>query len=300
MIKAPVKYKFDMLCKCVDFKSSLGDWWKYLLQIGDQLSNNNVEISKLIFDIYCKHLPATNLEFIWRLYEIGIKTVEDINRTPRRDHIVRFALEFTVDSECNTILVLKRLRHFKGPLIFLMGIFYEFLSSDQKNKSIFIIQTFLSSICVDLVPGNYLLELTEELREKCAGLCKKGDWLQVYRLLVILTQLKIVPNELKFVLQFLCQLNKIDVLEIDSHECFTITETVSDSSVDISCDITKLYFKESILVLSKDQPSPFNCLTQLLKLLQLVNNNSKLDLFLGYVKKQIGSKDEYFNIIFPE
>lgn len=165
-------------------------------------------------------------------------------------------------------------------------IFNEFIASESTEREIFLVQLALCqnrNIC-DIIYNKFTM--------KAINFCTSGNWDLLYKSLVIHTLTKTVPRKLKQQFDFLC-----DVCNLDSTELKL--ELDAEEVLELKRDLRPC-FKELFLLTGK--ATPFNCLTQLLKLLEQLypSNRNEIHYFVSYIRKRKISVDQYFNLSFIE
>ena len=196
----------------------------------------------------------------------------------------------------NFIQFLKSLNYSLNVLI---EIFHEFLMSESKEKEIFIIKLTLCQICGTCDDGTGALY---NFNTKTLNYCKSGNWDLLYKSLVINTLTKTFPTKLKQQFEILCEICNLDAKELKLEIEETVKEPTKYYFNAVEFGNRKcIYFMENFNILTSNITA-FNCLTQLLKLLEL-NNFNEINYFINYIRKQkreTVSNDLYFNLLFIE
>lgn len=312
--------------KFVDFKSEISlDNWNYLLEIASYLIELSPKLKGLICAFYGNNFIIHDLNLIIKFYNIltfngtgtvtatgtvntgAVVTGTAVTGTVFTGTVVTGAATGTFNLLLRHVLVdklnyfnfIKFLKSLNYSSTVLIEIFYEFFMSESKEKEIFIIKLLLCQIC-DCVSDGFIPSALYNFNTKTFNYCKSGNWDLLYKSLVINTLTKTVPNKLKEQFEFLCQICDLNAkelkveIEIEIEFAEALKEARKYSFNAGSC----VYFKENFAILTSNITA-FNCLTQLLKLLEQFNFDN-FNYFINYIRKRKGSNDLYFNLLFIE
>lgn len=281
VINAPGKFTFDLLLKTVDFKSEISiDNWKYLLEISENIIKISPNLKGVISAVYTKNMIVSDFSLIIKLYEITNICSNLLVR-----HV-------SMDKSLSIIKFLKSLNYSSSLLI---DIFNEFLMSESKEKEIFIIQLYLCQICEQLIDKEILESLMYNFNMRTYNYCKSGNWDFLYKCLVINTLTNTLPFKIQEQFEILCQVCNLEVSQL---KIIVKNSNILFLSNQHHYDLNNrtVYFKDNLLVLTLNITA-FNCLTQLLKLLEPIHSN-EIGYFINYIRKR--KTDLYFNLLFIE
>ena len=306
VINAPANFTFRLVLNTVDFKSQIStDWWNYLLKLGGYLIEaSSFDLHGKVCALLAKYLPLNDFDLIVSFYKMtwkGIKKVswEEFKKNRRDLMLKHFEMN---DNISNLIKFIKSGEYTYGIFI---SIYSEFIDGFMRNEgTAFLIRLALISVSRSIIKDTNTLEMLSE------SLIRRNntDYMGLYRNLVLLTELKMIPDNANALLRELCGECG---LECPEELIKILSKHPSDSKVRVNnifdnmsaAPVTQtILFKEPIFMLST-QPTAFNCLTQLMKLLWVTESKdqcNELRCFVEYLRKQKGRRDEYFNLLFIE
>lgn len=266
------------MLKSVDFRNSeySVDNWNYLLDIASYLIASNPSLKGVISAYYGKNMCISDLPLIVKFYEI----LSGNNNT--FDLLIRHVLM----DKTNFFPLLKFLKSSAYSKELFAVIVNEFMASESTEREIFLVQLALCrnrNIC-DII--------CNKLRIRAIDYCLTGNWDLLYKNLMIHTLTKTVPHKLKQQFDFLCDICNFESAELK-------LELDVEDFLEHERDFRPC-FKELFLLTGK--ATPFNCLTQLLKLLEQLypSNRDEIHYFVSYIRKRKISVDAYFNLSFIE
>ena len=307
VLNAPAKFTFELFLKTVDFKIAItSDWWIYLLSLGAHLIESASNLRGVICALFTKYIPINDFDLIIQFYQMLWRGIEKCTweefRKNRKDLLLKHA-EMN-GSISNIIRFIK-----KGDysLSVFMSIYYEFMSGFLRNERVgFMIRLALISVSRSIIRNpEYRIILSESILRRT-----ETDYLRIYQNLFLLTELRLIPENVDTILSELCEECELEYPEqfIKLLSKYQETNVIVPVATGIIENLTMkpstqlITLRESFFMLST-MPTAFNCLSQLMKLLRVTLNfdlKNELDEFIGYMRKQKGSKDDYFNILFIE
>ena len=188
-----------------------------------------------------------------------------------------------------------------------MSIYNEFVNGFMRNEDTgFMIKLALISVSSSIIKNpEYRILLSESLLRR-----KNTDHLGLYKNLFLLTELKLIPDNVEIIFSKLCEhcelVYPLQFMRSLSKylESSTVIPTPSNMIENLTMKPTTqlILFKEPLFMLST-VPTAFNCLTQLMKLLTITlegDTKNEIDEFVAYARKQKGKNDKYFNLLFFE
>lgn len=295
-------FTFDLLSKNVDFQSPItSDWWNYLLRLGDLLIETAPDLKGLLLAKFSKYIPFNDFDLIIKLYKMiwsGIETctVDDFKKNCKDLLWKHFQMNGNISS------IIKFIKKADYSLSIFMAIYYEFIKNKQ---SCFMIRLALITVSRSIIKDtNHILKLSEDLLMTTINYT---DFLGLYRNLSLLMELRILPYNVEIILCKLCEHCEIEYSEhfiklFSKYQNRIATDSEAFGNLLMKPQIQFIAFKEPTNLLSST-PTAFNCLSLLLKLMSITVYNEirkELDLFIGYLRLEKGSKDEYFNFLFME
>lgn len=264
------------MLKSVDFQNSeySVDNWNYLLDIAAYLISSNSSLKGILCAYYGKNICISDLPLIIKFYEILSNNNNTVNLLIR--HILM--------DKTNLFPFLKYLKSSNHSFDLFTLIFNEFMASEPGEKEIFFIQLFLCQMC-DILNID-----TEKFKMRAFNFFTTGNWDLLYKCLVIHSLTKTFPYKLKEQFEFLSEICGLEPEELKLEFQEDIEQNRDSSPV----------FKELFILTGK--ATPFNCLTQLLKLLEQLypRNVNEIHHFISYIRKREVTKDQYFNLLFIE
>ena len=306
MINAPPNFTFRLVLNTIDFKSQIStDWWNYLLKLGGYLIEaSSFDLHGKVCALLAKYLPLNDFELIVSFYKMAWRGIEKVSLEEftknRRDLMLKhFEMKDNISELINFI---KSGDYTYGVFI---SIYSELIDGSMRNEgTAFLIRLAFISVSTAIIKDiNTLEALSESLIRRT-----NTDYMGMYRNLVLLTELKMIPDNANVLFRELCGECG---LECPEELIKILSKNRKDSKVRVSNFLDNMsvipmiqtvLFKEPIFMLTT-QPTAFNCLTQLMKLLCVTVNNelfNELRCFVEYMRKQKGRRDEYFNLLFIE
>lgn len=271
--------------KTVDFKTEIIsiDNWKYLLEIAEYIIQLCPNLKGVIVAIYAKNFNVSDLDVIVKFYEI---TSHSSNL------LIRHVL---IDKSTTLIRFLKSLNYSYS---LLMDIFNEFLMSESKEKEVFLIQLTLCQICEQIMDKDTLESVIYNFNKRSFNYCKSGNWDLLYKSLVINTLTNTLPFSIQELFEILCQVCNLDEneLRIKIKDVNILSNQSFYNLNNFNLNNRSVYFKNDLSILTLNITA-FNCLTQLLKLLEPIYSN-EVGYFINYIRKR--KSDIYFNLLFIE
>lgn len=291
-----------MLLKTVDFQSPISPvWWNYLLSLGDILIEAAFNLKGVICALFTKYIPLNDFDLIIRVYKMIWRGIEkctwDEFKKNRKDLLLKYS-----DMTGNISSIIKFIKAGDYSISVFIAIYYEFINGFIRNEQIgFMIRFALITVSRSIIKDDPSL-LSESLLRR-----NNTDHLGLYRNLILLMELRLIPDNVEILLSELCE--QCD-LEYPDHfiKLFSkyqeANEPVSGLFENLSMKppTDLILFKEPTIMLSS-MPTAFNCLSLLLKLLSVtidIELKIELDDFIGHVRWKRGNGDEYFNFLFIE
>jgi hypothetical protein len=290
----------DLLLKTVDFKSDhlSIDFWNYLLEIASYLIELNPNLKGPISAIYSKNLKISDLNLIIKFYEI--LSISSNSNNSNSNLLIRHVL---LDKKSFYFPFIQFLKSLNYSSFLLMEIFYEFLMSESREREVFIIQLTLCQICGQVFDQEQ--EVIEgfmfNFNRRIFDYCKTGNWDLLYKSLTINTLTKTLPVKVKEIFEILCEICNLDRNEVKiriKDDSFNEKESNYCSFNNFELRGRNVYFKNDFIVLTS-KITAFNCLTQLLKLLEPIYYE-EVGYFIDYIRKRRENElnDLYFNLTF--
>lgn len=292
-LNVPPKFTTESIFKFIDFKSSIpSDTWSFLIQTAKYLIELSPELKGPLCAHFTKYLPVIDLDLIIKFYEISwighqgeARIHLDDLKKYKKDLIFKF-----IGSNPERVLKLIKILKKDSNVYLRYSVIYEFLNTEESNKTAFLVQLACSSIISPIPDASEFFTL--ELR-KTIKLARKSAWTQLYRNLFLLTDLSLLPDDVNELSDFLCDTCNLERINFDFPN--------RNRQVLELCDPLRITVIKSHFVLSSGI-TPFNCLSQLLKLLFNVSCISReVFEYISLVKKKKEyNMDEYFNLLFIE
>ena len=199
-------------------------------------------------------------------------------------------------SNANFVQIMLTLRHKSHTKGILLKIFDELVNCDTCD-----LIPQLAVVKIDVFSRKEIEYISKGLKMKSIHYCKNSNWFELYGSYLIMNQLKSLPQELRFELNYLCDTCRLDRLDLktigfdtklDENFKFENLERVVVYNVD----------ETKITIVKRQNVNSFHCLLELLRLLRnnFVDFRVDIENYISYIFKNRGESDEYLNILFPK